>query len=172
VSGLPAVSLLRVALRPAVSAARLGGRALDAGAVRAVDVVLDSRVAAEVADRVAESPLVERAVARALQGPLVEAITADIVRYAVLERMAEKVLEGDLVDRAVARLLEREELWLLVDEIARSPAVTDAIAQQSLSFADQVADGVRARSRSADAWLERAARKALRRRPAPRTELS
>jgi hypothetical protein len=44
--------------------------------------------------------------------------------------------------------------------------VTDAIARQSVSFADQVAVGVRARSHDADAWLERAARRALR-RPAP-----
>jgi hypothetical protein len=45
--------------------------------------------------------------------------------------------------------------------------VTDAITQQSMGFADVIADGVRDRSRSADAWLERAARRALRRGPAP-----
>jgi hypothetical protein len=67
----------------------------------------------------------------------------------------------------VARLLESEDLWLLVDEIARSPAVTEAITQQSLGFADQVAGGVRARSRSMDDWLEHKARRALRRGPAP-----
>jgi hypothetical protein len=66
----------------------------------------------------------------------------------------------------VDRLLESEDLWLLVEEIARSPAVTEAITQQSMGFADQVADGVRGRSRRADDWLERAARRALRRAPA------
>jgi hypothetical protein len=50
-----------------------------------------------------------------------------------------------------------------VDEIARSPAVTEAITQQTMGFADQVADGVRAGSRRADDWVERAARRALRR---------
>jgi hypothetical protein len=64
----------------------------------------------------------------------------------------------------VERLLESEELWVLVDEIARSPAVTQAITQQSLGFADQVAGGVRERSRDADGMLERAARRIVRRR--------
>jgi hypothetical protein len=50
-----------------------------------------------------------------------------------------------------------------VEEVARSPAVTEAITQQSMGFADQVADGVRAGTRRADDWLERAARRALRR---------
>ena len=63
-------------------------------------------------------------------------------------------------------MLEGEELWLVVDEIAQSPAVTEAITRQSIGFADQVAGGVRGRSRNADAWLERAARRALRRPPA------
>jgi hypothetical protein len=61
------------------------------------------------------------------------------------------------------RLLESPELWLVVEEIARSPAVTEAITQQSLGFADQVASEVRRGSSGADAWLERAARRVRRR---------
>ena len=76
------------------------------------------------------------------------------------------MLDSRLIDEAVHRLLEGEELWLVVDEIAQSPAVTEAITRQSIGFADQVAGGVRGRSRNADAWLERAARRALRRPPA------
>jgi hypothetical protein len=45
--------------------------------------------------------------------------------------------------------------------------VTDAITQQSFGFADQVAGGVRSRSRTADDWLERVVRRALRRKPRP-----
>jgi hypothetical protein len=198
--------LAGVALRPAVRIARVGGRAAESVTLGTVDLVLESRVAGEVVDRIADSALVQRGVGRALSGPLVEQIGRDLVRYAVLERAAETVLEGDLIDRtatrvldgpelervvdhaldspamerlvrrviesklldeAVARLLESEELWLLVDEIARSPAVTEAITQQSLGFADQVAGGVRSRSRNVDDWLERKARRALRRAPAP-----
>ena len=50
-------------------------------------------------------------------------------------------------------------LWRLVDELASSPAVTGAITQQGLGFADQVGDVARARSRTADDWLERRARR-------------
>jgi hypothetical protein len=219
-------------LRPAAGAVRLGGRAavhaVDAVTLAGADLVLNSRAAGEVVDRLADSPLFERAVSRALAGPLVEAISRDVVRYAVLDRVAETILEGDalesvlervdaaevprrvvdrmladgiveqttarvlegpelertietaldsaaaerlvgrviesrLLDEAVRRLLESEELWLLVEEIARSPAVTEAITRQSMGFADQVAGGVRAGSRRADLWLERAARRALRR---------
>ena len=56
---------------------------------------------------------------------------------------------------------------MLVEEIARSPAVTEAITQQSIGFADQVAGGVRARSRTADDWVERVVRRTLRRQPRP-----
>ena len=55
-------------------------------------------------------------------------------------------------------------MWSLIDEIAGSPAVTEAIAQQSVGFADHVAGTVRDRSRTADAKLERAAWSLLRRR--------
>jgi hypothetical protein len=55
-------------------------------------------------------------------------------------------------------------LWRLVDEIAASPAVTAAITQQSLGFADQVEEQVRMRSRGADDWLEQKVRRLTRRR--------
>lgn len=207
-----------VALRPVVGAVRVGGRALEGATLATVDVVLGSRAATEIADRVVDSPLIRHAVSRALAGPLVEEVAREIVRNRVLERTTDTVLSSDapdaiveraltdgvveraaarvldgpelervliaalespamerlvgraidsrLVDETVARLLESEELWMVVEEIAQSPAVTDAITRQSMGFADQVADGVRARSRDADAWLERAARRALRRRAA------
>jgi hypothetical protein len=53
----------------------------------------------------------------------------------------------------------------MIDEIAGSPAVTAAISQQGLGFADQVTDEVRTRSRKADDWLERAARRLAHRPP-------
>ena len=70
-----------------------------------------------------------------------------------------RVIDSRLLDEVFTRLLESEELWLLVEEIARSPAVTEAITQQSLGFADQVGDEVRNRSGNADVWLERVARR-------------
>jgi hypothetical protein len=164
----------------------LGERAEDA-ALATLDALLASRVGAEAVDRVLASELATRTVGKVLEGPLIEAVARDVVRYAVLERVLDdaelervlvaaldspaaerllaRVLESRLLDEAVRRLLEGEELWLVVDEIAQSPAVTDAITRQSIGFADQVAGGVRGRSRNADAWLERTARRALRRPP-------
>ena len=186
-----------------ISAAVVGPavRRINRAAVATFDGLLDSRLAGDVVERLAASPLAGRAVNGALQGPLVDALAVDLVRYRVADRLLSeglveqttaRVLDGEefehavqaalesptverliasaiesrLLDQAVVRLLESDDLWLVVDEIASSPAVTAAIAQQSFSFADQVAGGVRSRSRSADAWVEERARRALRRRPA------
>jgi len=72
--------------------------------------------------------------------------------------------DSGLFDEFVERLLASPALWHLVDEVADSPAVTAAITQQGLGFADQVTGEVRRRTRRADAWLERAAQRLLPRR--------
>jgi hypothetical protein len=77
--------------------------------------MIDRLLADGVADRIAD---------RLLDGPEVE-------------RLAARVIDSRLLDTIVERLLESEELWRLVDEIACSPAVTDAIGQQGVGFADQ-----------------------------------
>jgi hypothetical protein len=125
----------------------IGKRAEDL-ALGGLDVVLSSRLAEEAVDRVLASSLAKRALARTLQGPLVD-----------------DVLASPAIERMIARVLDSRELWVAVDEIAQSPAVTEAITRQSVSFADQVAGRVRDGSRNADARLERAARRALRRAP-------
>jgi hypothetical protein len=80
--------------------------------------MIDRLLADGVADRIAD---------RLLDGPEVE-------------RLAARVIDSRLLDTIVERLLESEELWRLVDEIACSPAVTDAIGQQGVGFADQSRD--------------------------------
>jgi hypothetical protein len=134
-----------------------------------LEAVLDRADQANVPQRLTERLLadgvIESAVTRVLDGPELERVAAALDSPAA-ERLVARVIESRLLDEAVVRLLQSDDLWLLVDEIARSPAVTAAITQQSLGFADQVAGGVRARSRSADVWLESATRRALRRRPA------
>jgi hypothetical protein len=162
----PIESALRTGGSLSVAVIRPVARGMSDAAIAGVDAVLDSRLAAEVVDRVAASPLVGRALGAALEGPLLDVLARDLVRY----RVAERLLSDGLVEQTTTRVLESEELWLLVEEIARSPAVTDAIARQSVGFADVVAGGVRARSRSADTWLEQRARRVLRRRPAPADE--
>jgi hypothetical protein len=72
--------------------------------------------------------------------------------------------DSGLFDEFVDRLLASSALWRLVDEIVDSPAVTAAITQQSLGFADQVGEEVRVRTRRADHWLERLAHRVVPRR--------
>ena len=135
----------------------------DVAARAAVRSGLIERVAGEmleagVADHVAD---------RVLQGPELDRLVARVLDDQATERIVAQVLESRLVDESVKRVLASEELWLVVDEIARSPAVTSAISQQGMGFADQVVEEVGVRSRRADAWLERAARRMLNRNPSP-----
>ena len=62
-------------------------------------------------------------------------------------------------------LPDNDGLWALIDEIAQSPAVTEAISHQGLSFADQMAGVVRKHSRNADDRVEQLARRVARRHP-------
>src|SRR6478672_4303338 len=135
-------------------------------ALRSLDAVLASRLARTAADHVLASPLAEHVLDAALRGPLIDELASDVARHRVVQRIVDPlVIESDVVDETVARLLESEELWFMVDEIARSPAVTEAISHQGAGLADQVAGVFRDRSRHADARLERFARRALRRGP-------
>ena len=107
---------------------------------------------------------VEDAVARAITQGLVERIVEQLLAEGIVERTVDRVFDDQrVIDEMVKRLIESEALWVLVEEIAQSPAVTEAITRQSVGFVDQVAGEVRKRSRSADARLERVARRALRR---------
>jgi hypothetical protein len=123
------------------------------------------------------SPMVEdgelsRIVDSVLASPEFARVADQVIDSAAAERLVARVIDSPLLDAAVARLLESEDLWLLVDVIAGSPAVTEAIGRQSISFADQVAGAVRTRSRSADERLELAVRGLVRRgRRAPSAEV-
>ena len=79
-----------------------------------------------------------------------------------MERVVGRVLDSRLLDTSIARLLASDELWSMVEEIAQSPVVSDAITHQGLSFADEMAGEVRTRSRRIDDRLAHAARRALR----------
>ena len=62
------------------------------------------------------------------------------------KRLVDSFFDSGLLDRFFDRLLESDALWHAIDEIAGSPAVTAAISQQGLGFADQVGDEVRSLS--------------------------
>jgi hypothetical protein len=141
---------------------------------RVTERLLAEGIAQEIVERLVEGPELERVTATVLESPRMQELIQDVVDSAALERAAARAIEGRLIeivlDGVLARLTEREELWVLVDEIAGSPAVMEAISQQSRGFADQVAGQVRVRSQRADARLERVARQLLRRAPAAGAE--
>jgi hypothetical protein len=144
------------ATRPACELVRWTFLSTLDGALSGLDAALRTALAKEAVEKILDSTLVEdildRLVGRAVDSP--EA-----------EQLVGRVIDSRLVDEAVARLLESDGLWLLVERIAQSPAVTDAIGHQGIGFADQMAGVVRDRSRTADDRLERFIRRLARRAP-------
>jgi hypothetical protein len=158
-------------------------------ALQIADAVLVRGVAEQVAGRVLAGPELDRIVIATLHSPaldrLVEETLADPVTQELLDRaldsprvtaLAERVLDSDGMERLVAQMLESrlldvslerilasERLWLVVEEVAQSPVVTAAITHQGAGFADQLADEVGERSRRADLWMERLARRLVHR---------
>jgi hypothetical protein len=146
------------------SAADRAAELANRGAIATIEMILESRFAEEAVDRLLASPGLARLGDRIIDSQATERAVARAIDSQVAERAVAQAIDGPLLDEAVTRLLESEDLWLLVDEIARSPAVMDAIGQQSLGFADQVAGAVRARSLNADDRLEMKIRSLVRRR--------
>ncbi len=188
---LPGMGLINAAARPL---ARTAATVVDttvqssqALTLAALDRVLAAPFTLAVVDRVVASPLVERTAERVLRGPEIErivevaleseraeAVVASALDSPAMERLVNRALESRLgdetltrvIEEATARLAASKGMWELIDEVAASPAITAAITQHGVGFADQVADEVRDRSRHADAWMETVARRFLRRRPA------
>jgi hypothetical protein len=127
---------------------------------RIVKLSLESAGLQDAITAALEGPGMEQLVERALESPGAERLVTRIVDSTLAEETIVRI-----VDETVARLPEREALWALVDEVASSPSVAEAISQQGLGFADQVADEVRERTRHADARLERMAKRLRWRRP-------
>jgi len=139
----------RATMRPLTSAA---GAAAETGVNlerQAIDRLLDSRALEHVLD-----------------SPRLVSIVEQLLASDGAHRLIDVFFDSGLFDHFAERLLESDALWHLIDEIAGSPAVTAAISQQGLGFADQVGAEVRGRSRRADEWLERSARRLIHRRSA------
>jgi hypothetical protein len=131
--------------------------------LRGTVAAIDAGLAAEQRTRAVLSAAIGRmaldALDAVLAGDAIDRVLERIEAAGVAQRVAERILEDGIAEQIVALLLESEELWVLVDEIARSPSVTEAITHQSAGFIDQVADTVRDRSRDADTWVQSAARR-------------
>lgn len=120
--------------------------------------VLESAEFGRMLDRALESEQTQLALTRALESQAAARLLERLASSPASERLVAQTLASPLVEELVTGLLESEQLWILVDEIARSPSVTEAISHQGRGFVDEVADRARDRSRHADAWVQRIAR--------------
>ena len=102
-------------------------------------------------------PELERLITAALESERIQESLRRALESAGAHQLVDDFFESGLFDHFVDRLLASDALWHLVDEIADSPAVTVAITQQSLGFADQLGEQIRGRTRRADDWLEQRA---------------
>jgi hypothetical protein len=116
-------------------------------------------------NRVLESDELERVVIVAINSVHIQAAFKQALESEGATQLVDSLFDSGFIDRLFERLLASESLWHLIDEIAGSPAVTAAVSQQGLGFADEVGDQVRTRSRKADDWMERAARRLIGRQP-------
>lgn len=153
---------LRSELRSTLGAARgLFGSALDAALVDAIDALAARLLSDEAVDRalarLEQTGVAQRVAARMLADGIAEQIAQRALAGPETERMLAAAFQGPLVEEAVAHLIESQALWVLVEEIARSPSVTEAIAHQGSGFMDQVAERLRDRSRTADTRVQRLA---------------
>ncbi len=138
---------------------RVVGRLLDDEIPeRLAERVLESPEFGRMLDRALESEQTQLALARALESEAAQQLLERLAASPASERLVAQALASPLVEELVTGLLESEQLWVLVDEIARSPSVTEAISHQGRGFVDEVADKARDRSRHADAWVQRIAR--------------
>ena len=108
--------------------------------------LIDTAIASYGAERMIHSSALWTLIDKALESENAEALVA-------------KLFDSGLADQFVDRLLTSKAVWRLVDEIAASPAVTAAVTQQGLGFADQVGGELRARARRADDWILHKARR-------------
>lgn len=152
--------------------ADLGNRATER-ALRPVGEVVSAAAGAGISlerravDRVLASDELERALTAAIDSVQVQATIIHAVSSETARITVDAIFESGLVDRFAERMLTSNAVWHLIDEVAASPAVTAAISQQGLGFAGQMGEEVRDRSRSADDWAERAARRLIHRPPRP-----
>jgi hypothetical protein len=181
-----AVAAGRLALMPARVAVRtpLLRRAADRLALEAMTTRLRAQSRLEavghelleagqvdaLARSLAEHRVVERVARPMLDAVDVEAALASALAEERTRHLVEQALESRLAAQLTDRVLHSPELESAVQEIAASPAVRAALAQQTTTLADEVAARVRRRAVSLDDAFERTARRWLRR--APRAEPS
>ena len=145
-------------------------RLLDGPAVdRIVVALIEARVVERAIAELIAAEVPTHVVVQVLEAGLLDEIVTRVLADESVHRTADRLLtrwfEGPLYDDVINRVLASPELWRLVDEIAKSPEVMEAITAGSASLVGEVADEVRSRTIVADDIAERITRKVLRRSP-------
>jgi len=139
-------------------------RLVDEGAAwRLIDALLASDGTEQMIGNPALWALIDQALrsdgaAALVQSPALWSLIDKALESGHTDALVAKVFDIGLADQVVDQLLASKAVWRLVDEVAASPAVTAAVTQQGLGFADQVGDELRARARQADDWILHKAR--------------
>ena len=169
---------------PVLAAARLPGMGRIAAEGALVRARLRSRLEG-LLDDVLTAPEVERAIDRVLAGTLPDAIVRSLIENQVVEHVAEElaasievdavattVLEHETTQRLVAaviaspgldqvliqatdRALRGPELQRVIEYVAASPEIRDALQQQSTTLAQEMAQGLRSKAEGLDEIAER-----------------
>jgi hypothetical protein len=169
---------------PLLAAQRLPGMGRVAAEGALVRSRLRSRLEGVLEDALA-APEVERAIDRVIAGTLPDAIVRSLIEHRVVEHLAEELAATVEIDAAVTTVLEHDttqqlvaaviaspgldrvlvqatdralrgpELQRVVEHVAASPEVRDALQQQSTTLAQEMAQGLRTKAESLDDVAER-----------------
>jgi hypothetical protein len=165
-------------------AARLPGMGRVAAEGALVRARLRSRIEG-IVDDVLDAPEVERALDRVIAGPLPDAIVRSLVEHRVVEHLANELAASVEIETAVTTVLEHEttqqlvaaaiaspgldrvlvqatdralrgpELQRVIEHVAASAEVREALQQQSTTLAQEMAQGLRTKAESLDDIAER-----------------
>src|SRR4051794_4663221 len=139
--------LLGTGARGAARAAQVTGldEALETAAEEAIVRAVESQAFAHTLDRVLQGPAIEEAMGRALDSPTVERALVNALDSRAIEGFWDKLLASD-------------ELQRIVEQVAQSPEVRDALRAQSVGFIGDIGRALQRAGRRLDAAFERAAR--------------
>jgi uncharacterized RDD family membrane protein YckC len=144
---LPArVALRTPGLRGAAERLAFEGRATRRRLEAAGDELLASPEIDALARSLAEHRVVERVARPMLAATDVEAAFAEALENEKTHRLVGQALESELTER----VLRSPELEHVVEEVASSAAVRAAVANQTVSFAGEIAGSLRARAEALD----------------------
>lgn len=153
----------------------IGGRLVSGGAKGAQRLAeaagIDRAVEAAVEEaivRAVENEATERALARIINGPVITQAVAEALRSQAVEEAVIETVESEMVDRIWARILHSDETELLIQRIAESPEIRDAIASQGVGLITDIGIEIRAVTARLDDWVESKLANLLKRDP--RTE--